>query len=335
MNVYLRAVIITKTPFRISFVGGGSDLEAFYSRSDGAVLSTSINKYMYLTTHKFFDPQKLQVKYSRTETVQHPSELQHPIFRVAFEQFGIEGGIEATSVADIAAGTGMGSSSTFTVGLLHNLYTRHHRFVTKERLASEACRIEIEKLGEPIGKQDQYAAAYGGLNVIVFKKEGTVLVEPLHLDAEIYKAFQDSLVLLYLGTQRSASGILSEQKKNTVSDEAKFAHLQQMVGLVYELRDALYNGALAHAGQLLHENWLLKQKLASGIANPAIEEAYKAGLEAGAWGGKLLGAGGGGFLLFACPPTAKQRLLEKLSALRTFDFRFEQEGSKVIYVEEE
>lgn len=335
MIVYLRAVIITKTPFRISFVGGGSDLEAFYGRADGAVLSTSINKYMYLTTHRFFDPSLLQVKYARTETVSHPSELQHPIFRAAFEQFGIQGGLEATSVADIAAGTGMGSSSTFTVGLLHNLYTRHHRFVTKETLASEACRIEIEKLGEPIGKQDQYAAAYGGLNVIVFKKEGTVLVEPLHLDAEVYKAFQQSLVLFYLGTQRSASGILSEQKKNTVSDEARFENLRQMVGLVYELRDALYQGALDQAGALLHENWMLKQKLASGIANTTIDEAYRAGMEAGAWGGKLLGAGGGGFLLFACAPDVKPKLLEKLSTLRTFDFRFEQEGSKVLYVEEE
>jgi D-glycero-alpha-D-manno-heptose-7-phosphate kinase len=327
-------VIITKTPFRISFVGGGSDLEAFYSQAEGAVISTSINKYMYITTHRFFDPDKIQLKYSKTETLNTIGEIQHPIFREVFKKFGIAGGLEATSVADIAAGTGMGSSSTFTVGLLHNLYVRQNRFVTKEQLAEEACEIEIVKLSEPIGKQDQYAASFGGLNVIRFLKEGNVLVEPLHIEKSLYQAFQSHLLLFYIGSQRSASSILSEQKKNT-SEADKHRTLSEMVDMVFEFRKNLYQGNLESVGKLLHHNWQLKQQLASGITNPMIDQIYTTGIKAGAWGGKLLGAGGGGFMLFMCPPEKQNDLKKELSKLRLFDFKFEQEGSKVIHVEEE
>lgn len=327
-------MIITKTPFRISFVGGGSDLEAFYSRSEGAVISTSINKYMYISTHRFFDPEKTQLKYSKTETIDNISDIQHPIFREVFKKFGISGGLEATSVADIASGTGMGSSSTFTVGLLHNLHVRQSRFVTKNQLAEEACEIEIIKLGEPIGKQDQYAAAFGGLNVIRFMKEGNVLVEPVHIEKTLYLAFQSHLLLFYIGSQRSASSILSEQKKNT-SEADKFSTLSEMVDMVFEFRNELYQGNLHAVGKLLHQNWLLKQKLASGITNSLIDQIYTTGMKAGAWGGKLLGAGGGGFMLFMCPPEQQNNLIKELSKLRLFDFRFEQEGSKVIHFEEE
>ncbi len=327
-------MIITKTPFRISFVGGGSDLEAYYAEEDGAVLSTSINKYMYITSHKFFDSEKLQLKYSKTETVAQVEEIQHPIFKEVFKKFGIRGGIEATSIADIAAGTGMGSSSTFTVGLLHNLYTRQHVFVSKEQLAQDACDIEINRLKEPIGKQDQYAAAYGGLNVITFKKEGNVLVEPIHLPSDFYRHFQNCLRLYYIGNQRSASSILQEQKKNTQSID-KRSLLRQMVSLVGDLRNALYSHSILETGKILNENWNLKQQLASGISNPLIDEVYHRGLKAGALGGKLLGAGGGGFMLFLCEPALHAKLDEALSQLRPFDFKFDQEGSKVIYLEEE
>jgi D-glycero-alpha-D-manno-heptose-7-phosphate kinase len=180
-------MIITRTPFRISFVGGGSDMETFYSRCPGAVLSTSINKFMYISSHKFFFPGQVRVKYSETETVNHLDELRHPLLREAMRKTGVTSGIEISSIADIPAGTGMGSSSTFTVGLLHCLYAIKRQYVTKEKLAQEACEIEIEILEEPIGKQDQYAAAFGGLNIIHFQPDGQVAVEPLYVENAVYQ----------------------------------------------------------------------------------------------------------------------------------------------------
>lgn len=327
-------MIITKTPFRISFVGGGSDLEAFYSRSKGAVLSTSINKYMYISSHAFFEPNKLRVKYSQTETVSAVSELNHPILRTALDMFDIKGGLEISSIADIPSGTGMGSSSSFTVGLLHNLHAYTHRYASKHQLAAEACELEIEQLKEPIGKQDQYAAAFGGLNVIEFHSNGEVIVDPVYLSPEVYTRLEDSLCLYYIGNQRSASSILSEQRKNTGQEE-KFKMLRNMVALVYELRDALMKGNLDDFGRLMHENWKMKQSLASGISNPLIGELYETALKNGATGGKLLGAGGGGFMLFCCPPEKQSQLDEALQKVRRFPFNFEQEGSKLIHYEHE
>src|SRR5665647_2055597 len=184
-------MIITRTPFRISFVGGGSDMETFYSRSPGAVLSTSINKYMYISSHKFFFPGQIRVKYSETETVNHLNELKHPLLRESMRKTGVTSGIEISSIADIPSGTGMGSSSSFTVGLLHCLYAVKRQYVTHEQLAREASEIEIDILDEPIGKQDQYAGAFGGLNIIHFNPNGSVLVEPMYIKNEIYQALQD------------------------------------------------------------------------------------------------------------------------------------------------
>lgn len=323
-------MIITKTPFRISFVGGGSDLEAFYSQSKGAVLSTSINKYMYISSHQFFEEDKIRIKYSQTETVQGIQELKHPILRTALEKFNINGGIEISSIADIPSGTGMGSSSSFTVGLLHNLHAVTQSYASKETLAEEACEIEIDRLQEPIGKQDQYAAAFGGLNVIEFHGNGQVSVNPVYLAKDAFQALEDNLCLYYIGNQRSASSILSEQKKNT-SQADKFKTLQNMVSLVYDLRDVLMKGNLDDFGKLLHENWLMKQQLASGISNPLIGELYDTAMKNGALGGKLLGAGGGGFMLFYCPQEKQAQLDEALKKVRRFNFNFEQDGSKVIY----
>lgn len=322
-------MIITRTPFRISFVGGGSDLEAFYSKSTGAVLSTTINQYMYISSHKFFDRDKIRVKYSQTETVNHPSELQHPILRTILSKFQLSG-IEVSSIADVPSGTGMGSSSSFTVGVLHNIYTVLGLEVSKEQLAKEACEIEIDILKEPIGKQDQYAAAYGGLNIFRFYSDGTVKTEPLNIDSETLKVLNQNLIMFYIGNQRKASDILAEQKKNTSSDE-KFKALQQMVALVDELKTSLEKGTIDNMGHILHENWMLKQQLASSITNPEINEIYQTGLENGAIGGKLLGAGGGGFMLFYCKPDMTSTLHKALCKLRPFEFSFEQEGSKVIY----
>ncbi|MBI1316942.1 GHMP kinase [bacterium] len=323
-------MIITQTPFRISFVGGGSDMAAFYMLQTGAVLSTGINRYMYLSSHRFFEPGQIRAKYSQTETVERVAELKHPIIRTALEMMGIEGGIEISSIADVPSGTGMGSSSSFTVGLLHNLSVWSGRYWSKDELARVACEIEIERLGEPIGKQDQYAAAFGGLNLIEFLPDGSVRVEPQHMPAERKAQLESRLLMYYTGTQRSASAILGEQKNN-VTQSDKFAALSEMVSLVYELRKVLYEGDLDDFGRILHQNWQLKKALASGISNGPIDQAYASALKAGALGGKLLGAGGGGFLLFYCREEVQSAVSEALSSLRPFSFRFENEGSKLIH----
>jgi D-glycero-alpha-D-manno-heptose-7-phosphate kinase len=322
-------MIISRTPFRISFVGGGSDMAAFYERHPGAVLSTSINQYMYISSHKYFEPDKIRVKYSETETVSAAVELKHPILRVALQRFNLNG-IEISSIADVPAGTGMGSSSAFTVGLLHNLYAVAGIQVTKERLAEEACKVEIEELGEPIGKQDQYGAAIGGLNIFRFLSNGQVITEPLTLNPEIRQELDANLLMFYTGNQRKASSILAEQKKN-VSQEDRFAALKEMTALVDVLAAELLKGNINAMGTLLHENWEMKKSLAGGISNPLVDQAYELALKNGATGGKLLGAGGGGFLLFYCPKPAQAKLRQALSNLRTFDFGFEQEGTTLIY----
>ena len=326
-------MIITKTPFRISFVGGGSDLPAYYEKQRGAVLSTSIDKYMYISTHAFFEKDKIRCKYSQTETVNDVKDLQHPILRTVLEDFNLNG-IEVSSIADIPGGTGMGSSSSFTVGLLHNLSAYTGRSYEKKELGAGACRVEIDLLKEPIGKQDQYAAAFGGLNVIEFNPDGSVAVHPVRISTDTRERLNTNLKLYYLGNQRSASAILAEQKKNT-SQESKFQALTTMVGLVYELRDALEAGNLNDFGTLLHENWLLKQQLASGITNPRITEAYAAGRAAGALGGKLLGAGGGGFMLFYASVESHGSLDQAMKDIdaEPFSFNMETEGSKIIHVE--
>ena len=326
-------MILTKTPFRVSIFGGGSDLEAFYGKSEGAVLSFTINKYMYISSHNYFEPNKIRVKYSQTETVDQVSELKHPILKEVLKKFDVQGGIEISSIADIPSGTGMGSSSSFTVGLLHNLYTRHHRFADKHHLGAEASDIEINKLKEPIGKQDQYAAAFGGLNVFRFKPSGQVQVESIHLPQEIFKKFQSQLMLFYTGVTRSASEVLTEQKNNMSADD-KFKTMQKMVSLVDIGRDYLYQGRLEEFGQLMHEGWLLKKQMASKISNDGINELYDKAMSLGAIGGKLLGAGGGGFLLFMVPEE-KQDHLRKNLGLRQLPFQIEFDGSKVIYFEEE
>ncbi len=330
-------MILTRTPFRVSFVGGGSDLPAYYERRAGAVLSTSINRYMYVQSHPFFEPDQVRLKYAQTETVAGLSEIQHPLFRTVLEKYGLPLGREWSSIADVPAGTGMGSSSSFTVGLLHNVLAQLGRAdeATKAHLAEMACRVELEDLGEPIGKQDQYAAAYGGLNVFRFLPDGTVQADPLDLGPEGRAELESHLVLYYTGDQRSASAILAEQSKRTASEQDKQRVLDQMVDLVDPLAAALRNGRWSEMGNLLHENWQLKQSLASGITNPNLQSLYATAMANGATGGKLLGAGGGGFLLFACPPSQQTRLTQALGSIRLFPFALETDGSKVLYADSE
>lgn len=327
-------MIVSKTPFRVSIFGGGSDLESFYSRSTGGVLSFSIDKYMYISSHKYFEADEYRLKYSKTETVKKISEIEHPILRTALDMLDIPAGVELSSIADIPSGTGMGSSSTFTVGVLHNLLTRKNQFADKGRLADMACQIEIEKLKEPIGKQDQYAASFGGLNVIKFLPHGEVTVEGVHLSRERFKYFQDHLCLFYTGVSRSASEVLADQKKNISNENSKFESLKTMVSFVDEGKNLLLQDKFQDFGKLVHQSWELKKSLSAKIANSEIDEVYAKALKLGAWGGKLLGAGGGGFLLFVVPPSHRQNLIDNLG-LRQFPFQIEFDGSKIIYYEEE
>jgi len=324
-------VIISRTPFRISFVGGGSDLPAFYNRSKGAVLSTTINKYMYISVHPYFNKKQVQVKYSKTELCDSVNDIQHPIIRETLKFLKVKGGLEIISMADVPAGTGLGSSSSFTVGLLHSIYSYLGKFVSKDRLAREAADIEIERLGEPIGKQDQYAAAYGGLNIINFNIDGSVEVEPVNIKTETFQKLNNNLILLYTKINRSANSVLKQQSRQ-IKQEDKFEIQKEMVSLVYDATDALYRDDLDAFGKILGRNWILKKKLSNKISSSLINKYYHRALEYGAIGGKLLGAGGGGFLLFYCPQENRQRLKKALFDLYELKFSFDQQGSKIIYV---
>ncbi len=322
-------MIITKTPFRVSFCGGGSDMANFYEKYGGCVLSTSINKYCYISIHPYFNENQTLLKYSENELVDSPDQIKHRIFRQVLTDMGVHG-VEISSTADIPGGTGLGSSSTFTVGLLNTLNCYNGKFVSKDKLAKLACEVEIEKLGNPIGKQDQYGAALGGLNFIKFNQDGSVSHEPILMEGKTYKELQKNLLMFYTGTTRSANTILAEQTKNITSED-KAKNLLKMCGLAKDMKVALENNDISSFGKILDEGWQLKKELASGIANPAIDEAYEIAMKNGALGGKLLGAGGGGFLLFYCEEE-KQDKLKKAIGLRELDFSFERDGTSVIYI---
>jgi hypothetical protein len=322
-------MIITKTPFRVSFCGGGSDMANFYEKYGGCVLSTSINKYCYISIHPYFNEKQTLLKYSENELVDEIDQIKHSIFRQVLKDMHIHG-VEITSTADIPGGTGLGSSSTFTVGLLNTLSCYKGKFMSKDKLAKLACEVEIEKLGNPIGKQDQYGAALGGLNFIKFNQDGSVSHEPILMEVKTYKKLQKNLLMFYTGTTRSANTILAEQTKNITSED-KAKNLLKMCGLAKDMKVALENNDISSFGKILDEGWQLKKELASGIANPAIDEAYKIAMKNGALGGKLLGAGGGGFLLFYCEEE-KQEQLKKALGLRELDFTFERDGTSVIYI---
>jgi D-glycero-alpha-D-manno-heptose-7-phosphate kinase len=326
-------MIISRTPFRISFVGGGSDLPAFCERSPGAVLSVTINKAMYLTLHPYFDRGKTLLRYSKTELADSLDEIKHPIFREALRLTGMKGGVEISSTADVPSGTGMGSSSSFTVGLLHVLSAYQARYASKEYLGATASHLEIDVLKEPIGRQDQYAAAYGGLNVIEFHANGGVRVAPVTISNDLLAELDNRLLMFYTGQQRATRSILSDQGKRVATEEEKFKSTAKMVELVYQMRDALFARDLHAFGELLHRNWELKRSLSEQISNSAVDDAYDRALKAGASGGKLLGAGGGGFLLLYCEPHDQRRLRDALSDLHEIDFSFSLAGSSIIYTD--
>lgn len=323
-------MIGTRTPFRISFVGGGSDLPEFYSQSPGCVISTTINKYMYIFVHPYFED-KIQVKYSKTELVECFEEIRHPIVREALRKFDLNR-IDINSIADIPAGTGLGSSSSFTVGLLHALYAYCNKYASSEQLAKEACLLEIDVLEEPIGKQDQYAAAFGGLNFITFYPDESVNVEPIILAPELSTKLEENLLMFYTGKTRNASDILQSQKKNVTHEKKKMNALIRMSKLAEETKKSLIESDLDSFGRILDENWHLKKSLSASISKGEIDIIYEKGKKNGALGGKVLGAGGGGFMLFYCDQAHQDKVRYALGDLQELDFSFEKAGSKVIYV---
>ena len=324
-------MIISRTPLRISFFGGGTDLSEFYKLEGGAVLSTAIDKYIFATVNKKFDDH-IRVSYSKTEIVEHVDQIRHDLVREAMKLTGVDGGIEITTIADIPSqGTGLGSSSTFTVGILNALYAYKGQHVSGEVLSQQACKIEIDIVGEPIGKQDQYIAAYGGLQLIQFNPDGSVFVDPIICDRKFKAALQDNLMLFYTGITRKASSILKEQKMNSAAN--KVAELKALKELAFRAKKIMeVNRLLDEFGRLLDKNWEIKKSLAGGISKPEIDEFYQQAKAAGALGGKIAGAGGGGFLLLYVPKEKQANVRKALSGLQETVFSFEPQGSKIIYV---
>jgi D-glycero-alpha-D-manno-heptose-7-phosphate kinase len=323
-------MIISRTPFRISFAGGGSDLPSFYRKEIGAVLSTSIDKYMYIAIHPFFDKNKIQLKYSRTELVDTIADIKHPIFKAVLEQYGLTG-VDLNSIADIPSGTGLGSSSSFTVGLLNAVRAYLGKATSGHKLGELACDIELNKVGSPIGKQDQFAAACGGLNFITFYGDESVNVEKIIMNPDKKKELESNLFMYFVGGEHSANEILKSQQR-AISNAEKFNSQKRMVSLAFSLKESLENNNLDDFGHILHEGWLLKKSLTSGISSGAIDSLYQKGLEAGAIGGKLLGAGGAGFILFYCPSERHEEFKSKMAVNNEMPFSFDNYGSKIIYI---
>ncbi|MFM6831713.1 MAG: hypothetical protein ACKOVA_15450 [Novosphingobium sp.] len=323
-------MIISQTPLRMSFVGGGSDLPAYYREHGGAVLSTAIDKYVYVSINRKFDG-GIRLAYSKTEEVTSIDDIEHELVRAAFDIRGMRGGVEITTTADIPSrGTGLGSSSTFTVGLLNVLSAYQGAHVSAEYLANGSCEIEIERCGQPIGKQDQYAAAYGGLNLIEFHQDDRVSVSPVIMRSDLRELLEQRIIVFYTGITRSASAILANQSAETSSDKVKQAALRRMVELTYVMRDELGRGNIDSFGHILDENWALKKSLTAGISSADIDAWYTAAMGAGALGGKLLGAGQGGFMMFYAPRDRHEDIANAVG-LRQVRFGFEPLGSRILF----
>jgi D-glycero-alpha-D-manno-heptose-7-phosphate kinase len=322
---------------RISFVGGGTDLPDFYTKYPGRVISTSIDKFIFIAINHAPFTNHVAARYSVSEEVPHPSQLRHSRIREALVDLGIHNNIEIASFAPIPAKTGLGSSSSFSVALLKGLHAYVGKRLDKLGVAEAACRLEIELVKEPIGKQDQYAAAFGGFNVFKFNADGSVDVEPVLLDYKKRMDLEAHLILFFLGTTRDASSVLTEQKANTVRN---FEILKRMSDSVPVFKDALLRSDLKHAGEMLLEGWVLKKQLASSVSNPTIDKLYDLAMHQGAWGGKILGAGGGGCLMMLAPLEARAAVveaLEKAAVTEGFEgageipVRFVQTGAEVLF----
>ena len=325
-------MIITRSPLRISLGGGGTDLQSYYYENEGFLLSAAIDKYVYVSLMKPFT-KGIFLKYSKFEYAEKISEIKHPIIREALKILNVSPQIEITTLADIPSGTGLGSSGSFTTALLKSLYTHFKRNLNQEELAELACHIEIDRLGEPIGKQDQYISAIGGLTSFTFHKKGkdTVTIKPLNIEVETMLNLEDNLLLFFTGFSRSASSILKDQKIRSVAkDSDMLQNLHYVKDLGYKSKEALEAGKIDLFGELMHEHWEHKKKRSNGMTNSKIDNWYKLGMKNGAVGGKLVGAGGGGFLMFVADNKSQLRKTMTAEGLEEVRFRFDFEGTKLM-----
>lgn len=325
-------MIITRSPLRISLGGGGSDLPSYYREHEGFLIAAAIDKYVYVNIGKPFT-KGIHLKYSTIETQTSINEVHHPIIREGLKivDKGDSPQIEITTMADIPAGTGLGSSGSFTTALMKGLYTYNREIINTIELAEMACDIEINRLGEPIGKQDQYIAAVGGITCFTFCKDDSVKVQPLNISSDTLYDMEDNLLLFFTGYSRSAGSILKDQKeKSQSSNQDMLNNLHYVKEMGYRSKTFLEQGKVADFGQLMHEHWEHKKRRSAGMSNPQIDEWYELGLSRGAIGGKLVGAGGGGFLLFYADKRNQLRSAMAKAGLEEVRFRFDYEGTKVM-----
>jgi len=324
-------MILSRTPLRVSFFGGGTDFSDYYTRDYGCVLSTSINKYIYVMVNRRFD-NKIQLNYRMTEIVDSVDQIFHPTIREAMRKLNIEYSIELSNMSDVHShGTGLGSSSSFLVGMLNALYAYNGKSATPETLAKGACDIEIGTLKEPIGKQDQYIAAYGGLSFIRFNKDDTVTVKKPNLDKKVLSALESKLLFFYTGITRRSGQILKGQKQNI---SKKMDALDQIRAIAEKMCGELSSGKIDNFGKALDESWQVKRSLSDGISNDLIDTYYHKAIESGSQGGKILGAGGGGFLMFYCDEENQDSVRKSLVGLREVKFKFAPNGSEILYNDE-
>jgi D-glycero-alpha-D-manno-heptose-7-phosphate kinase len=325
-------MIVSRAPVRFSLGGGGTDLPSYSREHGGFVVAAAVDKFVFVCVARRFQ-NTIRLAYSESEIVDSIGQIKHRIFRTALQMSGIPNGLELHSLADVPANTGLGSSSSFTVALLNGLHAFKREFVPAEQLAREACRIEIDELKEPIGKQDQYIAAYGGISAMTFHPDGSVDVERLPLRDEVIDDLESNLVIYYSGVERAASTVLKEQAKTIVENkDAAVQRMHRIKELGHETKRILLSGETDVYGEMLHEHWTNKRKLASNMSDPAIDEHYEAARKAGAVGGKLMGAGGGGFFMFYVRAAERRRVHEVLSArgLRPLRFRFDFDGARIV-----
>lgn len=325
-------MIITRTPLRIPLGGGGTDIPSYYSKYGGFLVSAAINKYVYVLINPRFE-NSIRVSYSRTENVEHFEEIQHPIIRECLRYVGVVGGVEIVSIADLPASTGLGSSSSFTVGLLRALHAFKNETIRPEQLAEEAYKIEVEVLKEPIGKQDQYISSFGGIVSMDIKTNGSVDLRPLPLEPEAIKRMEQQLLLFYTGLQRSASEVLTEQNHSMAQNvEPVLESMHKIKDIGYQVRDALLTSNISQFGALLNQHWTAKKNLTSNISNPSIDLWYDIAIRSGALGGKIMGAGGGGFFVFCCPDNVRDLVRSSMvsEGLQEMRYSIEPEGSKIL-----
>jgi D-glycero-alpha-D-manno-heptose-7-phosphate kinase len=323
-------MIITRTPLRISLGGGGTDLPSYYEVDGGFVLSAAIDKYVYISVNSTFTDDYL-LKYSELERVQSLKDVTHPIIRTACEMMGTPPGVEIVSVADIPSGTGLGSSGSFTVGLLHGLAIHQHHHISVHQLATMACQIEIEKLREPVGKQDQFIAAYGGISSLNFHPDGKVKVEALQIAPDTISDLESNLLLFFTGYSRSAGSILKDQAQKSSSGDLEMRrNLDETKNLGYQIRDELLANNPQAFGHLMNEHWERKRRRSSGMSNSRIDELYELGIANGAIGGKLVGAGAGGFLMFYSEQPQILRTKFRELSLEEVPFRFDHDGTTLL-----